>query len=360
MKAIVVVKSGEAAIVEKVEPELRPNYVKVKVRAVALNPKAEADRTTPLPADWKHIDLFARGGETVGCDFSGIVTKIGCSVTSDVKVGDAIYGLVHGSKIGCRDTGAFAEYAVVKDGLFAKIPPNQTFEDAATWGSATVTNILGLWQKLDLPTPSQPSKEKFPLLVYGGSSAMGMVAIQLAKLAGLYVVTTASKRNFELLKREYGVDAVFDYNDPDCAALIRQETGDNLRYVFDCISNDSSARISAESLAPSATATGTLHYCKLLPVDSFPRSDVEQSVVLGYTAFGEAFEFFGRQRQPVPADYAICTRYWPLMTSLIADGRLKASRFEVREGGLDGIFEGLQVLREGKNSAMKLVYRISR
>lgn len=38
MKAIVVVKSGEAAIVEKAEPELRPEYVKVKVRAVALNP----------------------------------------------------------------------------------------------------------------------------------------------------------------------------------------------------------------------------------------------------------------------------------------------------------------------------------
>lgn len=189
-----------------------------------LRIEPEADRTTLLPADWKHIDFFARGGETVGCDFSGIVTEIGSAVTSDVKVGDAIYGLVHGSKVGCRDTGAFAECAVVKDGLFAKMPSNQTFEDAATWGSATVTNILGLWQKLDLPTPSQPAKEKFPLLVYGGSSAMGMIAIQLARLAGLYVITTASERNLELLKREYGADAVFNYNDPDCAALIRQET----------------------------------------------------------------------------------------------------------------------------------------
>ncbi|KAK3615960.1 hypothetical protein LTR56_026278 [Elasticomyces elasticus] len=348
MKAIVVVKSGHAAVVEKAEPELRPDWVKVKVRAVALN-----------PTDWKHIDFFARGGETVGCDFSGIVTEIGSAVTSNIKVGDAIYGLVHGTKVGCEDTGAFAEYVVVKDGLFAKMPPNQTFEDAATWGAATVTNILGLWQKLGLPTPTQPAKEKFPLLVYGGSSAMGMIAIQLAKLAGLYVVTTASPRNFELLKREYGADAVFDYNDPDCAALIRQETGDKLRHVFDCISNDGSARISAESLAPSATAAGTLQYATLLPVDSFPRSDVEQSFVLGYTAFGESFEFLGQQNPAVPADYAICTKYWPLMTSLIAEGKLKASRFEVREGGLDGIFEGLQILRDGKNSAMKLVYRIS-
>lgn len=281
-------------------------------------------------------------------------------MTSNIKVGDAIYGVVHGCKVGCQDTGAFAEYAVIKDGAFAKMPPKQTFEDAATWGVATATNILGLWQKLQLPTPSQPAKEKFSLFVYGGSSAMGMIAIQLAKLAGLYVVTTASKSNHELLKTEYGADAVFDYNDPECAALIRQATGNKLRYVFDCISNESSARISAESLAPSAAAAdGSLQYCALLPVENFPRSDVEQSYVLGYTAFGESFEFFGQTHEPVPADYDICRKYGPLVTSLIADGRLKASRFEVREGGFEGIFEGLQVLREGKNSAMKLVYQIS-
>ena len=76
---------------------------------------------------------------------------------------------------------------------------------------------------------------------------MGMIAIQLAKLAGLHVVTTASERNPELLRNKYGADAVLVYNDLDCATHIRQGTGEKLRYFFDCISNESSARISAKS-----------------------------------------------------------------------------------------------------------------
>lgn len=47
------------------------------------------------------------------------------------------------------------------------------------------------------------------LFVYGGSSSVGQYAIQLAKLSGYKVVTTASKRNHELVK-SLGVDLVFD------------------------------------------------------------------------------------------------------------------------------------------------------
>ena len=94
-------------------------------------------------------------------------------------------------------------------------------------------------------------------------------------------------------------------------------------------------------------------------MDSYTRVDVEQSFVLGHTALGEAFELLGRTHQPAPGDYDVCRRCWPLMESLIADGKLKPSRFQIREDGLEGIFEGLKILREGKNSAMKLVYQIT-
>jgi len=47
------------------------------------------------------------------------------------------------------------------------------------------------------------------LFVYGGSSSVGQYAIQLAKLSGYNVVTTASKRNHELVK-SLGADLVFD------------------------------------------------------------------------------------------------------------------------------------------------------
>ena len=50
------------------------------------------------------------------------------------------------------------------------------------------------------------------LFVYGGSSSVGQYAIQLAKLSGYRVVTTASKRNHELVK-SLGADLVFDVSD---------------------------------------------------------------------------------------------------------------------------------------------------
>jgi len=51
------------------------------------------------------------------------------------------------------------------------------------------------------------------LFVYGGSSSVGQYAIQLAKLSGYKVVTTASKRNHELVK-SLGADLVFDVSNP--------------------------------------------------------------------------------------------------------------------------------------------------
>ena len=53
---------------------------------------------------------------------------------------------------------------------------------------------------------------RIQIFVYGGSSSVGQYAIQLAKLSGYKVVTTASKRNHELV-RSLGADLVFDVSD---------------------------------------------------------------------------------------------------------------------------------------------------
>jgi len=51
------------------------------------------------------------------------------------------------------------------------------------------------------------------LFIYGGSSSVGQYAIQLAKLSGYKVITTASKRNHELVK-SLGADLAFDVSNP--------------------------------------------------------------------------------------------------------------------------------------------------
>ena len=80
------------------------------------------------------------------------------------------------------EDGAFGEYLVAKGDIQIKIPDRVGDEDAATLGVGIVTVGQGLYQSLALPWPNAPAKEKFPILIYGGSTATGALAIQMAKL----------------------------------------------------------------------------------------------------------------------------------------------------------------------------------
>jgi NADPH:quinone reductase-like Zn-dependent oxidoreductase len=82
----------------------------------------------------------------------------------------------------CHEDGAFAEHIVAKGDLQFKIPDGVSFEEAATLGVGITTVGQGLYQSLGLPLPNKPAAEKFPILIYGGSSATGTLAIQFAKL----------------------------------------------------------------------------------------------------------------------------------------------------------------------------------
>ena len=68
-------------------PKLRDDYILVKTMAVALN-----------PTDWRHIDMFPDPGALVGCDYAGVITAVGKSVTNDLVEGDRVFGVVHGGE----------------------------------------------------------------------------------------------------------------------------------------------------------------------------------------------------------------------------------------------------------------------
>ncbi len=77
---------------------------------------------------------------------------------------------------------------------------------------ASCGGVAALFQDLSLPLPSlSPQKSGSVVLIWGGSSSVGCSAIQLARAAGVEVITTASKHNFELCK-SLGADHVFDRN----------------------------------------------------------------------------------------------------------------------------------------------------
>lgn len=89
IRAIVVEAMGKADITLIPMPKLRDDYILVKPVAVALN-----------PTDRKNVDFLMGGrptGTIVGCDFAGIVERVGSKVKKPFKKGDRITGPVHGS-----------------------------------------------------------------------------------------------------------------------------------------------------------------------------------------------------------------------------------------------------------------------
>ncbi|MCJ1281879.1 hypothetical protein MMC26_001202 [Xylographa opegraphella] len=348
MKAVVIKAPKNAELVsDRPEPKLRHDYVKVKPVAVALN-----------PTDWKHVDFLASPGALCGCDFSGIVEEVGTNVTEAWKVGDKICGMAHGGNAVQHEDGAFAEHIVAKADIQTKIPESLSFEEASTLGVGISTVGQALYQSLQLPLPSNPSKEALPLLIYGGSTATGTLAIQFAKLSGMTVIATASPHNHALVK-ELGADAVFDYNDPSCAEKIKEYTKDKLYYAFDTIASERTGAICVASMASKSSTPPK--YSSLLQVPKLPRDDVENKHTLAYTMVGEAFTM-GDNGPELPAskeDIEFGKMFWRLASKLLAEKKVKVHPVDVRPGGLKGVLEGMEEMRQGKVSGKKLVYRVA-
>lgn len=126
------------------------------------------------------------------------------------------------------ETGAFARYIAVKGDLQMHIPDDVSFEAASTVGVGIGTVGYGLYHVLKLRYPgSEPKEHGETVLIYGGSTATGSLAIQFAKLrvfqmnklacnsangyrSGYNVVTTCSPHNSDYVKK-LGADSVYDY-----------------------------------------------------------------------------------------------------------------------------------------------------
>ncbi|KAL4749397.1 hypothetical protein BDW72DRAFT_204760 [Aspergillus terricola var. indicus] len=330
-KAVVITSPKQGGLVtDRPVPALRDDYILVKNVAVALN-----------PTDWKHIAYLAPPGVLVGCDYAGVVEEVGKNVKKPFKKGDRVAGFIHGSNQVQPEDGAFAEYVVAKGDIQMHIPDELSFEEASTLGVGILTVGQALYQSLKLALPTEPTKTPEPILIYGGSTATGTLAIQFAKLSGYTVLTTCSPHNFDLVK-SLGADAVFDYKDASSPAKIREYTNDNLRLVLDTISLEPSAKF-----CDGALSTSGGEYSALLPV-AVDRANVNSRATLAYTAIGEEFQFGDKTVPAKPEDKEFAACFTTLTESLLQKGKIKVHRPKVGKNGLQGVIEGLQLLKEDK------------
>ncbi|KAJ4343986.1 hypothetical protein N0V95_006471 [Ascochyta clinopodiicola] len=151
----------------------------------------------------------------LGHDVAGEVVEVGPGVSrfqlGDRVLGDAV-GLDQRSNRSCE--GAFQEYVVLRENLVSPIPDSLSYEYACVLPLTLSTAACALYSKdylsLNLPT-LKPLKTSEVVLIWGGSTSVGCNAIQLAVASGYEVITTASPKNFNLVK-DLGATHVFDYH----------------------------------------------------------------------------------------------------------------------------------------------------
>ncbi|RJE24173.1 oxidoreductase [Aspergillus sclerotialis] len=332
--------SGDGVQVATVPvPEIKDDEILVRVRCVALN-----------PTDFKHVDILAPRGAIIGCDYSGTVAKIGSRAPGNWAVGDRVAGWTHGGLY--PDRGSFAEYLKIPGDLAWKPPSSVSDEEATTFGVSAVTAMLVLNVRLGVPWIDKgpvKGESNTPIFIYSGATAAGLYAIQLAKLAGLKVVTTASPRSHDLVK-EYGADDVFHYRSPTAVEDIIR-TYPNIDRAMDCFSEGGSTEFCAKVVHNSRGRVVTL-----LDSGKTDINGVKIDSMLAYSVFNQEFQWlppFGPKFARDPSDNEALRRFYSSLPHI--SKQLKPPPLKKIDGGLEGLPSGLDLLRQGKVSGTKLV-----
>ena len=107
--------------------------------------------------------------------------------------------------------------------------------------------------------------------------------------------------------------------------------------------------------AMSSSTGGT--YCAIVPIENLPRDDLKFTFVRANSCFGVELKMGDLIITPTTADFENAFEFFQLAGRLLEEKKVRIP-FEVREGGLDRIKEGLNDLDAGRISAKKLVYKI--
>lgn len=142
--------------------------------------------------------------------------------------------------------GGFQTYTTLLERMTSVIPNSMSFAQAAVLPLGISTSTVGLFEhlKLDVPSFDTVSKGK-TILVWGGSSSMGSVAIQLAVAAGYEVISTSSPHNQAYVKA-LGAAEVFDHASGNVVEMILKRLSTaHFAGAYDCIGDEKTTRTCA-------------------------------------------------------------------------------------------------------------------
>ena len=165
----------------------------------------------------------SRSHAVPGHEFSGVIAAVGEDVVG-FEIGQEVYGIND-----WYSDGALAEYCLTQPTSVAQKPPRLMHVEAAAVPIGALTAWQGLFDRARLRAGER-------VLVHGGAGAVGVFAIQLARLHGAHVITTASARNHAFVS-QLGAERVIDYR-----AVHFEDNVQDMDVVFDTVGGETLQR----------------------------------------------------------------------------------------------------------------------
>jgi NADPH2:quinone reductase len=219
MKAVEISKPGSPEVLKLVErpvPVPKPSEILIKVAAAGVNRPDVLQRSGNYPVPPDASDL-------PGLEVAGEVAVVGSSV-SGLEPGEKVCALVHG--------GGYAEYCVAPEVTALPVPKGWTLIEAASLPETFFTVWGNVYDRARL-APGES------LLVQGGSSGIGVTAIQMAKATGNQVFVTAGSDEKCAACLRLGADKAINYKTQDFAAEIKAATGGKgVNVILDMVGGD--------------------------------------------------------------------------------------------------------------------------
>lgn len=213
-----VLRVGEAE-----RPKPGPGEVSIQVAAAGLNRADILQRQGHYPPP-------PGASAVLGMEVSGAVVERGPGAEERWQVGDQVCALVPG--------GGYAEFCVAHGGCCLPVPQGVTLEQAAALPEAAMT----VWANLFAPdarnTPRLFAGERF--LMQGGTSGIGVMAIQAARARGAHVAATAGSAEKCAFLRELGCERAWNYREEDWATGVAQWAADagGVDVILDMVAGD--------------------------------------------------------------------------------------------------------------------------
>src|SRR4026209_251493 len=219
MRAVEIAQPGGPEMLRRFQrpvPVPKPNEVLIKVAAAGVNRPDVLQRrgNYPVPPD---------ASDLPGLEVAGEIVAAGPSVTA-LKPGDKVCALVHG--------GGYAEYCVAPEVTALPVPKGWSLVEAASLPETFFTVWANVYDRARLAPGGA-------LLVQGGTSGIGVSAIQMAKATGNRVFATAGSDEKCAACVRLGADKAINYTTPDFAAEIKAATGGKgVDVILDMVGGD--------------------------------------------------------------------------------------------------------------------------